>query len=103
MKDLGIDDRLRVFHICATVKGRVVVVEFEYEGGVWIGGTIFGEGVEGVDERGVGGDRVGARSAPHVALGKSFQIEAGDDAKIVAATAEGEEQIRVECSVYVCY
>ncbi len=56
---------------------------------------------EGADERGSGGDRVGLRSAPHEILGERFEIEPCDDAKIVPAATEGEEEVWIRCVIHI--
>ena len=61
------------------------------------------KGGEGGGEGGGGGYGVGEGAAPHAALGVGFEVEAGDDAEVVAAAAEGEEEGWVGGVVYVCY
>ena len=101
MEDWGVGDGFGVFHSGAGEEGAVVVVEIEEKGGVWVGGSVVGEIVECGDERGVGCDGVGSRSSPHGALGEGFKIEAGDDAEVVTAAAEGEVEVRMRGPIYV--
>lgn len=61
------------------------------------------EGVEGSDKGGSGADGVGDGAAPHGALRVGFEVEAGDDAEVVAAAAEGEVEGWVGGAVDVCY
>lgn len=60
------------------------------------------EGVEGGDEGGGGTYGVGDGAAPHGALGVGFEVEAGDDAEVVAAAAEGEVEGWIGGAVDVC-
>ena len=101
MEDGRVDGRFGVLHVRAATKGPVVVVECNDQRSIRVGGTVGGEIVKGGDERGVGGDGVESRSAPHEALGEGFEVEASDDAEIVAPAAQGEVEVWVRGVVYV--
>ena len=95
MEDGRVDDRFGVLHVRLAEEGPVVVGEGENQRGVRVGGCVGGEVVEGRDEGGVGGDGVGSASAPHEALRKGFEVEAADDAEVVAAAPQGEVEVWV--------
>lgn len=101
MEDGRVGGRFGVLHVRAAGKGSVVVVKCDDQRGIRVRGTVGGEVVEGGDERGVGGDRVESRPAPHGALGEGFEVEASDDAEIVAPAAQGEVEVWVRGVVYV--
>lgn len=87
-------------------EGGVVVGEVEDQRRVLVGvaggGRVY-EGVESGDQGGGGADGVGDGAAPHWALGVGLEVEAGNDAEVVAAAAEGEEEGGVGGAVDVCY
>lgn len=92
-------------------EGVVVIVDEEVgalkicvccdEGGVRILGGVVGEIFEGFADGCVCGGRVDGVAAPHKPLGEGFQVEAGDDAEVVAAAAEGKVEVWVRLLVNV--
>lgn len=71
------------------------------KGGVRILGAVIGEVFEGFADGCVCGRRVDGVAAPHKTLGEGFQVEAGDDAEVVAAAAESKVEVWVRLLVNV--
>ena len=66
-----------------------------------ISGGVRIEPVEGVVDGGVGGQGIDCSSAPHLPMREGVEVEACDDAEVVAAAAEREEEVWVCCGVDV--
>lgn len=103
MKDGRVSDRLRIFIVIASEPLTLSVDEGGDERRIRISGLIYNEALIGRKERSVGCHRVEVRTSQHLALRESFEIQAGNDTKIVAPTAKRPVEVWVGVEICVGY
>lgn len=102
MEDGRIHDRFRII-IKVTCKVLAFVIIKRYDqSGVGVLRSVIGEIIIGLDDGCIEGDRMHFRPSPELSLCKGLQVKAGDNAKIVPATAKSKIQIGVRVDVDVC-